>query len=294
MDTVKLQLFLAAAEFRNLTKAAEQLGYTQSGASHMLSSLEKELGAVQLFSRERNGLELTTHGERLLEYAREILYWTKQLQDAAATISNTQTGMIRVAGFVSVLNPWLPPIRKRFQSKHPEIEFQVMYSCYDDIESWLLTGQADCAFVRIPAHKSIRITFLKSDPMFAVMPTGHPLSEKTMLTYDDLQKQTFIRTIGDRYSDVAPIIESRDFGLKFPYYMHNYQSVLEAVSKGAGISIVPDLVIRHYKIPGICIRPFQENPVRNIGIGTRPADQTPVVKEFVSVAQQVFYEENLQ
>ena len=72
MDVGKYELLLKAVEFQNLTKAASALGYTQSGASHVISSIENELG-VSLLRRDHRGTALTTEGEMMLPAIREMV-----------------------------------------------------------------------------------------------------------------------------------------------------------------------------------------------------------------------------
>ena len=63
MDTRKLESLIAAAELGSFTKAAQILGYTQSGLTHMMKSLEQELG-VQLLVRSHTGISLSHAGKQ--------------------------------------------------------------------------------------------------------------------------------------------------------------------------------------------------------------------------------------
>ena len=58
MDTRKLEALLTAVELGSFTRAAEVLGYTQSGLTHMMNSLEKDIGFTVLV-RGRSGVQLT-------------------------------------------------------------------------------------------------------------------------------------------------------------------------------------------------------------------------------------------
>ncbi|MFR6331705.1 MAG: LysR family transcriptional regulator [Eisenbergiella sp.] len=61
MNINKYRLLIKAIELGNLTKAAQELGYTQSGASHQIKSVEEELG-IKILQRDRSGTKLTTEG----------------------------------------------------------------------------------------------------------------------------------------------------------------------------------------------------------------------------------------
>ena len=72
MDTKKYEVFEKTVELSSLTKAAQELGLTQSGVSHMLASMEAEL-QLPLLKRTRTGARLTPEGEQVMPYIHEIV-----------------------------------------------------------------------------------------------------------------------------------------------------------------------------------------------------------------------------
>ena len=72
MNIDNYRVFIRVAKIGNLTAAAEQLGYTQSGISHIVSALEQEFG-FQLLRRSKTGVSLTQEGERILQTLRELV-----------------------------------------------------------------------------------------------------------------------------------------------------------------------------------------------------------------------------
>lgn len=92
---------MKVVELGSLTKAADALGFTQSGVSHAISSLEEELGFTLLL-RGRSGVRLTPNGEQLLKPIREMLNWNEQLKQVAASIHGLETGTVRIGTFTSV------------------------------------------------------------------------------------------------------------------------------------------------------------------------------------------------
>jgi DNA-binding transcriptional LysR family regulator len=79
----KYEIFLKVVELGSLTKAADVLGFTQSGISHTISSLEMEFGFTLLI-RNRSGVKLTVNGEQVLQPIREILKWNEKLKQEVA------------------------------------------------------------------------------------------------------------------------------------------------------------------------------------------------------------------
>ena len=105
MDFRKYEVFLRTLECGSLTRAGEELGYTQSGVSHMMKSLEEEVGFC-LFSRGRAGVELTAEGARIVPIIRELSKWNEQLSQVLSSIKGFELGTIRIATIASISFHW--------------------------------------------------------------------------------------------------------------------------------------------------------------------------------------------
>ena len=152
MDTKKYEVFEKTVELSSLTKAAQELGLTQSGVSHMLSAIEAEL-QLPLLKRTRTGARLTPEGERMMPYIHEIVRQEKLLRQAAASLHTLVTGKIRIGTFTSVATHWLPAMMMQFQKEHPQVDFQLFNGDYHDIDTWLGDGSVDLAFTTLPARR---------------------------------------------------------------------------------------------------------------------------------------------
>ena len=97
MDVNDLKLFTRAAELGNITRAAAELGYTQSAASHALRRLEQSLG-TQLLQRLHMGVCLTENGRALLPYAAAMLTAQERLIQKAGELSDRVSGTVSVGG----------------------------------------------------------------------------------------------------------------------------------------------------------------------------------------------------
>lgn len=97
MDTKKYEVLEKTVELSSLTKAAQELGLTQSGVSHMLAAIEAEL-QLPLLKRTRSGARLTPEGEQMMPYIHEIVRQEKAAGGRRRPRSNTLvTGKIRIA-----------------------------------------------------------------------------------------------------------------------------------------------------------------------------------------------------
>ena len=157
MDTKKYEVFEKTVELSSLTKAAQELGLTQSGVSHMLASMEAEL-QLPLLKRTRTGARLTPEGEQVMPYIHEIVRQERLLRQAAAGLHTLVTGKIRIGTFTSVATHWLPAMMMQFQKEHPQVDFQLFNGDYHDIDTWLGNGSVDLAFTTLPARPGCRCT----------------------------------------------------------------------------------------------------------------------------------------
>ena len=201
MDTKKYEVFEKTVELSSLTKAAQELGLTQSGVSHMLASMEAEL-QLPLLKRTRTGARLTPEGEQVMPYIHEIVRQERLLRQAAAGLHTLVTGKIRIGTFTSVATHWLPAMMMQFQKEHPQVDFQLFNGDYHDIDTWLGNGSVDLAFTTLPARPGCRCTPLYEDALAAVLPKNHPLAEHPVCRVEELAKEPFISLLESSNHDV--------------------------------------------------------------------------------------------
>ena len=156
MDTKKYAVFVKTVELSSLTKAAEELGLTQSGVSHIIAALESDLG-LTLLRRTRTGAHLTADGERLLPIIREIVRQDERLHREAAELTDLVAGPIRLGTFTSVATHWLPAMMMQFEQEHPQVEFRLFNGDYHDVDQWLADGSVELGFVTLPTELTERM-----------------------------------------------------------------------------------------------------------------------------------------
>ena len=127
MDTKKLEALAAAVEHGSFTRAAEALGYTQSGMTHMMNSLERDIGFPVLL-RGRAGVRLTPAGERIYPLVRQVLSASQALDREIALINSHKEDTIRVAAYSSIAMHWLPEVIQQFRRIHPELTVDIQTS----------------------------------------------------------------------------------------------------------------------------------------------------------------------
>lgn len=104
MDSKKFEILMTAVNLGSFSKASEVVGYTQSGLTHLINGLEREIG-MKLIRRDHSGISLTEDGEALLPAIREYLSATAKLENQIETITQKRTATIRIAAYASLAMP---------------------------------------------------------------------------------------------------------------------------------------------------------------------------------------------
>ncbi|MFC3767515.1 LysR family transcriptional regulator [Paenibacillus sp. GCM10012303] len=281
MSINKYKILVKAVELGSLTKAADVLGFTQSGVSHAINSLEDEFGFM-LVTRSRSGVKLTTNGERIFQTLREVLRWNEHLEQEVASIQGIELGTIHIGTFTSVAVHWLPGIIKDFQLDYPNIEFNLVEGDYRQIEEWIQEGKVDCGFLSLPTWDSFDVIPLQQDQMLVLLPADHPLSGQTAVKFAQLGQEPFIMPSRGSDDDVNRVLAKASVQPNIKYTVGDDYAIMAMVEKGLGISIRPELVLRGQS-RNIRLLPLEEPSYRTLGIAVSSMKHaSPAAKRFLS------------
>lgn len=89
MDSRKLEILMTAVDLGSLSRAAEVVGYTQSGLTHLVDSLEREIG-LTLVQRDHSGIALTEEGNALMPAIREFLRANARMENQISAITENR------------------------------------------------------------------------------------------------------------------------------------------------------------------------------------------------------------
>lgn len=275
----KYQAFLTTVDCGSFTKAAVILGYAQSSVSKMIADLESEWKVV-LLERSRAGVQLTSDGTAMLPYARELLNSYRKVQEQAASLSGMATGLIRIGTFSSVAAHWMPSIIQKFQNDYPGIRYELLLGDYSEIEQWIFEGRVDCGFLRLPTREEYETISLGKDEYVAVLPVGHPLAQRDVLSPDDLDGQPFMLLEHGGKTEVSELLEKHRVTPDVRFTTWDDYAILSMVESGLGIGVLPRLILR--RIPyRVEIRSFSEPFFREIALAMKRGTSSVAVQRFV-------------
>jgi len=178
-------------------------------------------------------------------------------------------GLVKVASFSSVSVHWLPSILQSFGQQYPNIEFEVVTGdFYDQIEEWILKGAVDCGFLRLPSVKRLQTYALHRDELQVIVPCGHPLADCGTFPPEALASEPFIQLEEGEDYEIVAAFDEMGIHPNVKYTAREDRTILSMVSKGLGISLLPELMVRHSPYPVTACRPPMTFH-RSIGIGVK-------------------------
>src|SRR3954471_5190086 len=142
MELRHLRYFVAIAEERSFTRAAERLWVTQPGLSTQIRRLESELG-VQLFERHTRGVDLTAAGELFLERARTALEAADAARSTGHDLEDGLGGSIRLGIVSGAAWGGTAALLGRFGREHPAVELTVVEAYAGTLLRDLRDGRLD-------------------------------------------------------------------------------------------------------------------------------------------------------
>ncbi|MFR0355719.1 LysR family transcriptional regulator [Streptomyces sediminimaris] len=149
MQFQQLQYFVAVAETRHFTRAADLVHVAQPSLSQQIKALERELGA-DLFLRARGNITLTDAGEALLPLARRILADADTARHEVQELAQLRSGRVRLGATPSVCTGLLPDVLRAFHDRYPGIRLLIEEGGSHDLVRELARGALDLALVVLP------------------------------------------------------------------------------------------------------------------------------------------------
>lgn len=285
LSLVKYEIFYQVVESGSLTKAGEELNLSQSAISHALASLESEWG-FSILNRGRSGITLTSNGKHILSFIKEILKLNNEMMQEINEINGLEIGTVRIGTFSSVSVQWLPEILHHFSDCYPEIDIELLEGDYDEIENWILHGDVDFGFVSLPTKRRFETIPLKKDRMLCIISDNHPLANKGMVGFADIEKEPLIRAKKGSDNDLTRMLKENNVTPNVKFELEDDQAIFSMVKHGMGMSILPELAL--FRLPeNIVILDLEQEYYRTIGIAaTSFQTLAPATKRFIEYLKQ--------
>lgn len=252
MEIRTLITFVRIAEVQNFSRAAEQLGYSQSAVTMQIKQLEEQLHTL-LFERIGRQVKLTQAGERLLPCALEILHLLQEAEGISREPEEI-TGHLRIGTSESFVISILPGVFSRFQETCPHVEVSVQTDLVPNLFQKLRQNEVDLLYFldeQVYFPEWIKV-FERPEPVHFVASSRSPLAGERNISLERLLRQPLYLTekgISYRYA-VEQALAAKGVELHPFLEIGNTEVITRFLLKNQGISFLPDYVVREYLAQG--------------------------------------------
>jgi len=251
LDVRRLRVLKEVAARGSFSAAAESLAYTQSAVSQQIAALEREAG-LQLVERSARGVHLTDAGRVLVRHAEGVLRGLAEAEAELEAMAGLRGGRLRLVAFPSAGASLMPEAIARFRERHPAVEITLAPAEPDEAVELLRAGEADVGMMieptwTKPGDDGMERTHLIDDPMYLVLPAGHPAAGKRRLGVGDLAEEAWILGSADASCPDSQVLmracNAAGFEPRIAFQSDDYNAIQGFVAAGVGVCMIPDLAL---------------------------------------------------
>ncbi len=284
MNVSKYKALLAAVDMGSFSAAAAKLGYTQSGLTHMMNTLEDELG-FSILERGYFGVKLTAGGERIIPRIRELVACEDALINEIELVKSYGDNVIRIGAYSSMAEKLLPAIVERLSAEFPDITVNIQTGTVAELYGGLDEGRFDVCFGSRNPKYDFKWTPLFSDRFFAILPSGYP-TENGEFPISGFNGTKFLMPGLGFDDDISAVFS--EYGIH-PFVTPTYvddPAIISMVEHNLGISMLSELIIdgRQDNVKAVPIVP---EVARHLVIAAKPdKPMTLPTKRLIAITKE--------
>jgi DNA-binding transcriptional LysR family regulator len=280
----QLQAFLSIADASSFTRAAEDLGISQSSLSHALATFETEIGG-RVLDRGRHGAQLTDLGRRIEPYARDVIAALGRIDDEAQR-STGIAGRVRLGVIPSASLQLMPNLVGRFTRRYPRVEVSLFEEPSQDqtrLTEWLERKTIDLAIVELP-FSAMETCELAADELCAVVSGASEFAANTHVSIADLASQPLVMSRYTSERIVRSAFKKRSKAFQPRFEVQDLNTLMNFVREGLGVAILPRMAIPE-SVGGVAFVAFKPPLRRRVGIAAPSiASLSPAARAFIEMA----------
>ena len=292
IDLKQLKYFLAVAEEKSFSRAAERLHISQPPLSQQIMKLESELG-VRLFARTTRTFELTVAGKALMSEAAELLGKMRMTIDTIRQIDRGEVGRLRVGIVGSAMWGPIPSLLEEFQTKYPRVTW-TLHELGPTLQYEALRAkQVDVGFWREPKldeddlkQDNLRQELCFRENVCVAINEHHPLAKQDAIELTDIANEPMLTLALDKSAFPRYLIQccvKAGFQPTIFQEASEPQTLLAMVGAGLGVALLPETTGR-IGWPGVVFLPIRSNPPSaNLYVTYTTLDDAPVVRAFLNI-----------
>lgn len=289
MEFRHLRCFLMLAQELHFGRAAERLAISQPPLSVAIRQLEASVGA-RLFDRDSKHVRLTAAGEAFRLQAQALVDRAETARLQARDVAEGMAGHVRIGLIGSMLYRGLPDWLADFQAQHPRIAVELLERNSQEQIDALLLDQLDVGFVQTEhLPDGLRSISTGSDPFIGCVPADHPEARQRRIQLARLRDDPFVLFSREvsiaSYDTIISMCHAAGFRPRVRHEVRHWLSVLAVVSRGMGVSIVPE-PLQASGIAGAVFRPLDPTgQVSQVFCAWNPAVDQPARDRFIEIVR---------
>jgi LysR family hydrogen peroxide-inducible transcriptional activator len=258
MEIHQLRYFVAVADEGSFSRAAARVRVAQPSLSQQIRKLEAEVGQP-LFDRLPRSVVLTEAGRCLIDYARQILASIGDARRCVGELKDEVAGKLAVGAIPTIAPYVLPELVVTFQKHYPQVTLEIVEDVTEGVTRRIEGGELDVAIASTcRPSPTLRRESVGSEPLLALVPDEHPLAKKDLIEFDDLKSQRFLllHEMHCLSQQVNHLLEARRLRPEIALAGSQLSTIANMVAAAIGISIVPEMMVKHHATPGCVSLPF--------------------------------------
>lgn len=291
MDLVKYEVFLDIVERGSYSKVCEDLGYSLSGISKMMKSMEEEID-IPLINRTNKGITLTSDGEKVLPLIRQLINYKEVIEEEFSLIRGVESGKIRIGGFPTISFTWISSLIAIFKKNHPNIAIEVIEeNSIKNLEQWLNQGIIDVALFSKQPYHNYDWVGVKKDRYVALFSKEHRFAQVEQVPVNQLFEEDLVlfKSHEGIDQDVVRVMQYVGYD-KVPKYTSNSDFTVIRLAERLGfVALIPELIAKAViDLFDVDFRPIDVDVTREIGFAVRDVKRvSPAVRQLLKYAKDV-------
>ncbi|NYT36277.1 LysR family transcriptional regulator [Allopusillimonas soli] len=284
----QLKAFHALMITGTVTDAAARMRISQPAISTLIASLERDIG-FNLFMREKNRLRPTDEARYFHEAVIAAIDRLDSVERLAVDIRESHAGSLRIAALPMLALDFLPRVLAQFLNNHPQVSVVLQARSSPTVAKLIATQQFDLGFSELPFESNWVDAEILAVRCVCVLPIGHPLSNKKVISPVDLKDQPLITAPREHVRTQRLMEVFSNYGITPTIRVETplFASMCAFVIAGGGIGIVDPITAQNFSEHGLIVLPFEPALFSEFGIlfpSSKP--RTLIAQKFAALARE--------
>lgn len=283
METEKYATLLKVIERGSLSAAAEELGYSPSGISKLIATLESDIG-IRLLERNKHGVYPTEACNQLLPAINRTVQAELAYYEKVDALKGLSDGSIRIGSSIDEYAPAISRLVAQFHEQYPKVTVTRTHGFSSSILKMLRSREIDLAIITKREKDTPNWIPLSSYELVAYAPPDSPY--ESIFPLKDIETTPYIELYPGLETDTSLVLEQHGLSPSPRYSCHSVIAAFELVATGLGYTLENRNLIKRINSK---VKVLPLDPPQNIEIGFAVNEidtLSPAAKRFIELATE--------